>query len=282
MISRLNRICSSSPSLTARRFRLPQESKLSRPNEQLVWKSGKKSVSTLKIVADLNSVSNRRTGPEAIFDVALEDDAVALGEPKSLVGADQGVALRGEPRENGRVDGASLVVDDGEGGPAVLGHGHAAPGEDAVRSLVGDLDLEGELVPDAHGLHLAAARVEYADPRGGGLGRGGDADHVRVADRHHAEGDVLRAGVVGAADLVDLVRLGHHDGVPLDDHGVGVDSALQNHLLVRILRDKGDSLDFNFITTVCVLQSCPPMVRSRRNELLLITSTLHVSERPRA
>ena len=31
-----------------------------------------------------------------------------------------------------------------------------------------------------------------------------------------------------------------------------------------------------------MLQSCPPMVRSRRNELLLITSTLHVSERPRA
>ena len=219
----------SSSSLTARRFRLPQESKLSRPKLQLVWNDGKKSVRAMKFVATLSSVSYRRTGPEAVLDVALEDDAVALGEPEGLVGADQGVSLRSEPREYGRVDGAALVVDDGEGGPAVLGHGHAAPGEDPVRCLVGDLDLEGELVPDADGLHLAAARVEYADPRGGGLGRGGDADHVRVADRHHAEGDVLRAGVVRAADLVDLVRLGHHDGVPLDDHGVGVDSALRNH-----------------------------------------------------
>ena len=39
-------------------------------------------------------------------------------------------------------------------------------------------------------------------------------------DRHHPERDVLRAHVVRAPDLVDLVRLRHDDAVPLDDDGV--------------------------------------------------------------
>lgn len=47
-------------------------------------------------------------------------------------------------------------------------------------------------------------------------------DHLLVADRHHAERDVLRGHVVRALDLVDLVGLRHHDVVVLQDDGVGV------------------------------------------------------------
>ena len=108
----------------------------------------------------------------------------------------------------------------------ILGAAPHSPGEDSVRRLLGDLDPEGEPVPDPHGLHLLLPRVQDADPGGGRLGRGGDADHVGVPDGHHAEGDVLAAGVVGAPHLVDLVRLGHHHAVPLYHHRVGVHSAL--------------------------------------------------------
>lgn len=45
-------------------------------------------------------------------------------------------------------------------------------------------------------------------------------------DGQHAEGDVPGGHVVGAADLVYLVRLGHDDGVVLDDHRVCVHTVL--------------------------------------------------------
>lgn len=47
-----------------------------------------------------------------------------------------------------------------------------------------------------------------------------------LPDGHHAEGNVLRRHVVSAAHLVDLVSLGHDDGVVLDDDGVGVHAVL--------------------------------------------------------
>lgn len=49
-------------------------------------------------------------------------------------------------------------------------------------------------------------------------------NHLLVADRHHAEGDVFRAHVVRALDFVDLVSLGHDDVVVLQDDGIGVDA----------------------------------------------------------
>ena len=64
--------------------------------------------------------SHRFARSETVFDVALEDDTVGLGEPKSLVDADQGVALRRETGEDSRVDRAALVIDDGESGARVL------------------------------------------------------------------------------------------------------------------------------------------------------------------
>lgn len=45
---------------------------------------------------------------------------------------------------------------------------------------------------------------------------------MHLPNRHHAERNVLRAHVVRALDLVDLVRLGHHDAVVLQHHGVRV------------------------------------------------------------
>ena len=65
--------------------------------------------------------SYRLTRTQTVFDIALEDDSVGLSEPESLVHADQGVALRGEPREDGRVNRATLIVDDREGWARILG-----------------------------------------------------------------------------------------------------------------------------------------------------------------
>ena len=76
-----------------------------------------------------------------------------------------------------------------------------SPSEYSIWSLVRNLDLEGEPVPDPDGLHLLLPGIKDPDPGGWGLGGGGDADHVRVPDRHHAEGDVLAARVVCASDL---------------------------------------------------------------------------------
>ena len=101
-----------------------------------------------------------------------------------------------------------------------------SPGEYSVRSLLGYFDPEGQAVSDPHSLDLLLPGVQDPDPRGRSLRGGGDADHVGVPDWHHAEGDVLAAGVVGAPHLVDLVRLGHHHAVPLHHHRVGVHSAL--------------------------------------------------------
>lgn len=50
---------------------------------------------------------------------------------------------------------------------------------------------------------------------------------ILLPDGHHAEGNVLRRHVVGTAHLVDLVSLGHDDGVVLDDDGVGVHAVLE-------------------------------------------------------
>ncbi len=58
--------------------------------------------------------TNRFARSETVLDVALEDDSVGLGEPEGLVHADQGVALGGEPGEDGGVDGAAFVVNDRE------------------------------------------------------------------------------------------------------------------------------------------------------------------------
>ena len=124
---------------------------------------------------------------------------------------------------------------------------NVSPSEYSIWSLVGNLDLEGESVSNPDSLHLLLSGVKDPNPGGGGLGGGGDADHVRVPDGHHAEGDVLAARVVCTSDLrgreklvvllivnlmrdlylVDFVSLGHHDAVPLNYHCVGVNSALE-------------------------------------------------------
>ena len=44
-------------------------------------------------------------------------------------------------------------------------------------------------------------------PRGWRLGGRGDADHIRIPDGHHAEGDVLAARVIRAPDLQTDIRL---------------------------------------------------------------------------
>lgn len=73
-----------------------------------------------------------------------------------------------------------------------------------------DFDSEGQLVSDADRLDFPGPAVEDADPWRRGFRRAGDADHFRVPDRHHSEGDVLRGHVVGALHLVYLIGLGHY------------------------------------------------------------------------
>ena len=59
-------------------------------------------------------------------------------------------------------------------------------------------------------------------------------------DGHHAEGDVARGHVVGAADFVDLVRFGHHHRVMLHHHSVGVHSALLGKRRCRNVMASGE------------------------------------------
>lgn len=88
-----------------------------------------------------------------------------------------------------------------------------------------DLNAEGQLVPDAHSLHLAGTRVQDANPWWWGLGRSIDVDCLGIAHRHHSEGDVLGAHVVRALYLVDLVGLCHHHGMVLQNDRVCVNSS---------------------------------------------------------
>lgn len=94
-------------------------------------------------------------------------------------------------------------------------------------TVLRDFDTERQFIADAHGLDLARSAVEDADPRWRRLRRARDADHFRVPDRHHAEGDVLRGHVVRALNFVDFVGLRHHDGMMLQHHRVRVDPSLK-------------------------------------------------------
>ena len=119
-----------------------------------------------------------------------------------------------------------MFINDGESGAGIFGHGDTTSGKNAIRGFIRDFDTEGEAIADTHGFDFRPAGVEDADFGGGGFGGGGDANHVGVADGHHAEGDVAGGGVVSAPDFVDLVGLGHHDAVSLNDHSVGIHTGL--------------------------------------------------------
>lgn len=94
-------------------------------------------------------------------------------------------------------------------------------------TVLRDFDPERQFVADTHGLDLARPTVEDADSRRRRLRCARDADHFRVSDRHHAEGDVLRGHVVRALNFVDFVGLRHHHGMVLQYDRVRVDSSLK-------------------------------------------------------
>ena len=60
------------------------------------------------------------TGSKAIFNVALEDDAVGFCEAESLVYRQKCVAFGRETREYGRINWTSLIVNDRECGTCIL------------------------------------------------------------------------------------------------------------------------------------------------------------------
>lgn len=156
----------------------------------------------------------------------MENDTVGLSEPKSLVDGGQGIALWSESREDCWVDGTSLIVNDGESGSGIFGHGHAATSKYAIGRLVGNLDAESQPIANSHRLYLLLSAIQNSNAWSGSLGSRSDTDHVGISYRHHAEGNIPRGGVVGTPDLVDLVGFGHHHAVSLDDYGVGVDPSL--------------------------------------------------------
>ena len=112
-------------------FFLPQDSKFSLPYVQTAWgqNSGLMTRDTRHVAGD----THRLARAQAVLHVALEDDAVGLGEPEGLVHALQRRALGGEPREDGGVHRAAILVDDWEGGPGVLGHGDTVPEGDTMQ-----------------------------------------------------------------------------------------------------------------------------------------------------
>ena len=73
------------------------------------------------------------------------------------------------PGEYWRVYGASILINDGESGPGVLGHGHATPSKYSVGRLVRDIDPECQLVTDPDSVHLLTPWVQDGDPWGRGL-----------------------------------------------------------------------------------------------------------------
>jgi len=79
---------------------------------------------------------SRLTGTQAVLDIALENDSVALREPEGLVCGLQGIAVGGEAGEDGGIGGAAVVVDDLEAGAGVLGHGHTGSSKDAIGSYM--------------------------------------------------------------------------------------------------------------------------------------------------
>ena len=211
----------------------------------------------------------------------MENDTVGLSEPKSLVDGGQGIALWSESREDCWVDGTSLIVNDGESGSGIFGHGHAATSKYAIGRLVGNLDAESQPIANSHRLYLLLSAIQNSNTWSGSLGSRSDTDHVGISYRHHAEGNIPRGGVVGTPDLVDLVGFGHHHAMSLDDYGVGVDPSLTD------CNDNDNDKPYTnqsrrMLTTDWVLQSWPLIVRSSLNESLLMTSTLQVSDLPRA
>lgn len=135
-------------------------------------------------------ITHRLALANAVLDVALEYHTIGLGESERLVVGLERVALGGrlELGEDGVVDGAAVVVDDLEGGPALLGHGDAGAREDAVRRVVGDLDAEGEPVADAHRARLVAVQSHDADLGQRRVRAGRDADGLLVPVVHvHGE-----------------------------------------------------------------------------------------------
>ena len=86
----------------------------SKPSKTIIA-SGKSSF-FFKFPVRSSKKTYRLTGPKTVLDVALEDDSVGLGKPEGLVDTLQSCPLRGEPREDCRVDGAAVLVNNWESG----------------------------------------------------------------------------------------------------------------------------------------------------------------------
>ena len=76
-----------------------------------------------------------------------------------------------------------------------------SPGENSIWGLFRNLNSEGESVSNPDSFHLLLSSIKDSDSWSWCFRGRGDANHIRVSYRHHAEGDILAAGVIGTSYL---------------------------------------------------------------------------------
>ena len=76
-----------------------------------------------------------------------------------------------------------------------------SPCENSIWGLFRNFNSEGKSVSNPDRFHLLLSGIKDSDSWSGSLGGRGDADHVGVSYRHHSEGDILAARVIGTSNL---------------------------------------------------------------------------------
>lgn len=166
-----------------RRFR-PHDSTESRPHSQTACtQKGKMYENYTQNLIRL--LAYRFAWSQTIFDITLEDDAVAFGETESFVNGLQRITVRCEGREYGRIHWTTIVVNNLECTLRVFGHSHTGSCKDAIGScnfdaeilklvgkygcgkklltVFGNFNAERKSISDTNGFDFTSTSVQDAD-----------------------------------------------------------------------------------------------------------------------